>query len=392
MSPRAAASGPAGTGTGSAQRAPRASSPRASSARRSSRGAGAGTALRAGDRVAVTGAAGFIGSAVTRQLLARGAAVVAVAERLGHRDNLEGLDVELREADVRDAAAVRRALEDCRFVFHVAAVYDFWAKDPSVFYDVNVTGTRHVLQAAAEAGCERVVYTSTVGTLGLDATASGVPATEESVVDVSHLFGHYKRSKYVAEHEVLRAAAQGAPVTLVLPTFPLGPRDLRPTPTGKVVLDYLNGRIPGYVETAMNVVHVDDLALGHVLALERGRTGRSYILGGENVTMRELLARLSAATGLPPVERRFPRALALTAGAVSELIEGRMLGRAPSVPLEAARMSTTSMMFDDARARTELGYVSRPAGDAVSDSVRWFVEQGRVGPARRRRISLPPRS
>lgn len=383
MSPRPAASGRAGT------RSERRSDGTASTGTSSGDGA-AKVSLSATDRVAVTGAAGFIGSAVTRQLLDRGASVVAIAERTGQRDNLDGLDVDVREADVRDAASVRRALQGCRFVFHVAAVYDFWAKDPSVFYEVNVTGTRHVLEAAADAGSERVVYTSTVGTLGLDGAAAGVPATEDSAADISHLFGHYKRSKYVAEHEVLRAAAQGAPVTLVLPTFPLGPRDHRPTPTGKVVLDYLNGRIPGYVDTAMNVVHVDDLARGHLTALEYGDVGRSYILGGENITMRALLAMLSSVTGLPPVERRFPRALALAAGALSEVVEGRLLHRRPSVPLEAARMSTTTMAFDDSRARKELGYTSRPAVDAVADSVRWFVDHDRVAPSRRHRISVRP--
>jgi dihydroflavonol-4-reductase len=342
-----------------------------------------------GDRVAITGAAGFIGSAITRHVVSLGATAVAMVEPGGDHRNLEGLHVEVRPADVRDAASVRGAIGGCRFVFHAAAVYGFWAKDPAVFYEVNVGGTRNVLEAAAEEGCERIVYTSTVGTLGLDATARGVPATEGDVADVDHLFGHYKRSKYVAEHEVLRAGAEGAPVVLVLPTFPLGPRDHRPTPTGKVVVDYLNGRIPGYVDTAMNVVHVDDLARGHLLALERGRRGRSYIVGGDNLAMRDLLALLSRTTGLPPVGHRFPRALALTAGAVSELVEGRILGRQPSVPLEAARMSTTAMIFDDSRARSELGYTSRPPESAIEDSVRWFLDHGFVtNERRRRRISI----
>jgi len=385
VSPQAGATGPAGTGAPVTSHGPKATTVPDDAP------GGIGTPhviLRPGDRVAVTGATGFIGSAVTRQLLARGATVVAIAERAGHRDNLAGLDVEVREADVRHSGGVRRALDGCRFVFHVAALYDFWAKDPSDFYEVNVAGTRHVLQAANDAGCERVVYTSTVGTLGLNGTAAGVPATEESVAQISHLFGHYKQSKYVAEHEALRAAAQGTPVTLVLPTFPLGPRDLRPTPTGKVVLDFLNGRLPGYVDTSMNVVHVDDLARGHVLALERGQIGRSYILGGENVTMRELLAHLTSVTGLPPVTRRFPKAFALGAGIVSEYVEGRLLKHPPSVPLEAARMSTTAMLFDDSRARAELGYTSRPAVDAVADSVRWFVDQRRVMPPRLAKMSL----
>ncbi len=344
---------------------------------------GTAVTLTAGDRVTVTGAAGFIGSAITRRLLERGASVVAMAEPAGDRQNLRGLDVEVRPADVRDVLSVRRALAGSRFVFHAAAVYGFWARDPALFYDVNVHGTRNVLAAASAEGVERLVYTSTVGTLGLDGTSQGKLATEDSVADVSHLFGHYKRSKYVAEHEVLRAAAQGAPVTIVLPTFPLGPRDHRPTPTGKVVVDFLNGKIPGYVETAMNVAHVDDLATGHLLALERGRNGTSYIVGGENLSMRELLAAIAAVTGLPPVTVRLPKSLALAAGFVSEMVEGRILGRPPSVPLEAARMSTTTMIFDDSRARNELGYVSRPARDAVEDSVRWFVDHGYVAPARR---------
>lgn len=354
--------------------------------RRGSRQRHPAATLSSGDRVAVTGAAGFIGSAITRCLLERGAHVVALAEPDGDRRNLRGLDVEIRTADVRDADAVAGALEGCRFVFHSAAVYGFWARDPSVFYAVNVEGTRHVLDAAARTGAERVVYTSTVGTLGLDAADRGAGATEESIADVSHLFGHYKRSKYVAEHETLRAAAQGVPVVLALPTFPLGPRDRRPTPTGKVVLDFLNGKMPAYVDTAMNVAHVDDLAAGHVLALERGRIGRSYILGGENLSMRELLGLLADVSNLPPVARRVPRALALAAGVFCEAVQGRVLRRDPSVPLEAARMSTTSMIFDDARARRELGYASRPARLAVEDSVRWFVENGYVTPGRRAQI------
>jgi dihydroflavonol-4-reductase len=350
--------------------------------------------ITAGDRVAVTGAAGFIGSAITRQLLERGASVVALAEPGVDRQNLRGLEVEEQSADVRDAQSMRRALDGCRFVFHAAALYGFWAKDPVIFYDVNVEGTRNVLAAAADAGVERIVYTSTVGTLAPGGAAGGRPSTENSVGDISHLFGHYKRSKYVAEHEVLRAAAQGAPVTIVLPTFPLGPRDHRPTPTGKVVVDFLNGRIPGYVDTAVNVAHVDDLASGHLLALERGRIGRSYIIGGDNLSMRELLETLADVTGLRRVTRRFPKAFALAAGLASEVVQGRILGRSPSVPLEAARMSTTAMTFDDSRARTELGYASRPARDAIEDSARWFVDNGYVVPGRQATFALasPSRS
>ncbi|MGH9088115.1 MAG: hopanoid-associated sugar epimerase [Acidimicrobiales bacterium] len=345
--------------------------------------------LQPGDRVAVSGAGGFIGSAITRVLLARGASVVALVEPEGDRRNLRDIDVELFEVDVRDAATVRRAVKGARFVFHAAAVYGFWARDPAIFYDVNVEGTRHVIDAVAAAGCERMVYTSTVGTIGLHRAARGEPADETCVADVAHLFGHYKQSKYVAEHEILRAAAQGLPVNLVLPTFPLGPRDRRPTPTGKLILDFLNGKIPGYVDTSLNVAHVDDLAQCHLLALERGQVGRSYIAGGENLTMRHLLSQAASVTGLPAPKWQFPRALALAAGIASDTVQGRLLGREPFVALEAARMSTTNMIFDDARVRRELGYVSRPPIEAIEDSVRWFVENSYVRPDRRATIRLP---
>lgn len=343
-------------------------------------------AVAAGDRIVVTGAAGFIGSAVVRNLLDRQARVVALLEPGADERNLDGLAVERITVDVRDAEAVVKACAGARFIFHLAAMYKFWAPRPQDFYDVNVGGARNVLEAARRGGCERVVYTSTVGVLGLDGAARGEPADETCYADVAHLFGLYKRTKYVAEHEVLRAAAQGAPVSLVLPTFPLGPRDTRPTPTGKLVLDFLNGHIPAFVDTTLNVVHVDDLAAGHVLALERGAVGRSYIVGGENLGMGSFLATLAECTGLPAPKRQVPRAFALGVGTLSQLVEGRILRREPSVALEAARMSTTNMMFSDRRAREELGYSPRPAALAMTDSARWFVDNGYVTPRRAARI------
>ncbi|HEX4430059.1 MAG TPA: hopanoid-associated sugar epimerase [Frankiaceae bacterium] len=344
--------------------------------------------IEAGDRVVVSGAAGFIGAAVVRALLARGARVVALVEPGADERNLDGLDVERLRVDVRDADAVTAACTGARFVFHLAAMYRFWSRRPQDFYDVNVGGTRNVIRAARAASCERVIYTSTVGVLGLDGAAAGRPADETCYADVAHLFGLYKRTKYVAEHEVLREAAQGAPVSLVLPTFPLGPADRRPTPTGKVVVEFLNGRMPAFVDTTFNVVHVDDLAAGHLLALEGGRVGRSYIVGGENLPMREFLAVLAKSTGLPAPTKRVPRGVALGVGALSQLVEGRILRREPSVALEAARMSTTNMMFSDERARSELGYAPRPAAQAIADSARWFVENGYVEAKRLDRISL----
>ena len=346
-------------------------------------------ALGPGDRVGITGATGFIGSALARAVAARGASVVALVEPGADAANLEGLAVERREVDVRSAQAVGRAVDGCRMLFHVAALYRFWARDRRDFYDINVGGTLNVLDAARAAGVERTVYTSTVGTLGLDGLPDGVAADERRYPDVAHLFGSYKRSKYVAEHEVLRAAAQGMAVSIVMPTFPVGPRDRAPTPTGRLVLDYLNGRVPGFVDTTLNVVHVDDVAAGHVLALERGEVGRSYILGGENLSLERLLGILATATGLPAPSLRVPRALSLGVAWVSELVEGGLLRRHPSVPLEAARMSTTQMAFDDARARKELGYAPRPATEALVESARWFVDNGYVKAARRARITWP---
>jgi dihydroflavonol-4-reductase len=314
---------------------------------------------------------------------AKGAHVVALVEPGADLRNLAGLiDVERVTVDIRDAAAVRAAFEGARYAFHLAAIYRFWARDRRVFHAVNVGGTRNVIDAVLAAGCERLVYTSTVGVIGLESTTRGVPADETSLSDVSHLFGDYKQTKFAAEHEVLRAAAEGLNVSLALPTFPLGPGDTAPTPTGKVVVDFLNGKLPGFVDTALNVCHVDDLAMGHVAALEHGRQGRSYILGGENMSMREILQALADCSGLPMPRLAVPSSIGLAAAHASALIEGRLLGREPHVPLEGARMSTTKMIFNDDRARAEIGHKSRPARLAIEDSARWFAESGYVTPRR----------
>jgi ornithine--oxo-acid transaminase len=338
--------------------------------------------IESGDRVVITGASGFIGSAVVRAVQAAGADVVAVTEPGADSKNLSGLDVEVATADVRDAAALRSVFAGARYVFHLAAVYRFWARNASVFQDVNVGGTINVLDAVRAAGCERMVYTSTVGVIGLAGTKNGEPATETSYADIAHMFGHYKQTKFAAEHEVLRAAAEGLDVTLALPTFPLGPGDLAPTPTGKLVLDYLNGKMPAFADTAMNVCHVDDLALGHLAALEHGRRGRSYILGGENMTMREILRVLSDCSGLPMPRFQVPKSVLIPAAGASEFVEGRLLRREPHVPLEGVRMSTTRMIFNDDRARAEIGHKSRPARLAIEDSARWFADNGYVTPKR----------
>jgi len=339
-----------------------------------------------GDRVLVTGADGFIGSAVTRALLARGAKVVALLQPGVAHSNLDGLLVEPVLADLRDAPAVAAAAEGCRMIFHVAAIYRFWTRDEGDFYQVNVGATLNVINSVRSADVERVVYTSTVGTIGLDGTEHDMAADETAWARIAHLFGLYKQSKYVAEHEVLRAGAEGLPVVLVQPTLPLGPGDRAPTPTGKTVLDFLNGRIPGWFDTALNVVDVDDVAAGHLLAAERGAQGRSYVLGGENMELRQILDVLAAATGLPRAVIKVPRRVALVASHASDLVEGRLLHREPSIPLEGARMAATRMIFSDARARRELGYSSRPAVEAIVRSARWYADNGRVSAKRLARI------
>jgi ornithine--oxo-acid transaminase len=339
--------------------------------------------IEPGDRVVITGASGFIGSAVARAVQAKGAHIVALVAPGADVRNLQGIpDVQRVVVDIRDAGAVRSAFEGARYAFHLAAIYRLWARDPRIFHEVNVGGTLNVIQATLAAGCERLVYTSTVGVLGLGKTRHGEPADETCSADLAHMFGYYKRTKFAAEHEVLRAAAEGLDVSIAMPTFPLGPGDIAPTPTGKFVLDFLNGKMPAFVDTAMNVCHVDDLARGHVAALEHGRSGRSYILGGENMSMREILQALADCCGLRMPRFEVPRPLVVSAGMASSLVEGRLLRREPRVPLEGARMATTRMIFNDDRARAEIGHKSRPARLAIEDSARWFTDNGYVSPNR----------
>ncbi len=336
------------------------------------------------DPVLVTGASGFIGSATTRALLGAGYPVRVLVEPGRSDDNLAGLPVERIAGDIRDPTVVDAAMRGIAMVFHLAAVYRFWAADPDLFYDVNVGGTMNVLRAAQAANVRRVVYTSTVGTIGV--AHGGRLASERSVVHFDHLFGHYKRSKYLAEHEVLRAGASGLPVVLVHPTFPVGEGDSAPTPTGRTIVEFLNGRIPAYVDTALNVAHVDDVARGHVLAAERGTLGRSYILGGENMSLREMLATLGEISGLRAPRVRLTPGMVLPIVRTTEWLQGRVLRREPTLPSEPVRMATTRMEYDTARARDELGYTSIPAREALTRAVRWYVDNGFVKDSQVRRI------
>ncbi len=319
-----------------------------------------------------------------RALLRDGYEVRALCEPERDDDNLAGLPIERLVGDVRDPAALDRAVDGVTTVFHLAAVYRFWASDPDLFYDVNIGGTRNVLRAVRDAQCERVVYTSTVGTIGV--AEHGNLATEDTLVHFEHLFGHYKRSKYLAEHEVLRAGASGLPVVLVHPTFPVGERDTAPTPTGRTIVEFLNGRIPAYVDTALNVAHVDDVARGHVLAAQRGALGRSYILGGDNMSLQQMLATLADVCGLPtPRVRLSPRAV-LPIVRTAEWFQASVMRNEPTLPSEPVRMATTRMEYDTSRARTELGYTSMPARDALRRAARWFVDNGHVKDAQVARI------
>jgi dihydroflavonol-4-reductase len=336
------------------------------------------------ESVLVTGASGFIGSAVVRALVDGGYQVRALCEPGRDDDNLAGLPVERIVGDIRDPATLDHAVDDVSTVFHLAAIYRFWAADPNLFYDVNVGGTLNVIRAVERAGCNRLVYTSTVATLGV--AEDGRPASEQSLVHFEHLFGHYKRSKYLAEHEVLRAGATGLPVVLVHPTFPVGERDNAPTPTGRTIVEFMNGRIPAYVDTALNVVHVDDVARGHVLAAQRGAPGRSYILGGENMSLREMLATLADICGLAAPRIRVSPRLVLPIVRSAEWLQSTVMSREPTLPSEPVRMATTRMEYDTSRARSELGYSSMPARTALTRAARWFVENGFVKDARVERI------
>ena len=320
-------------------------------------------------RAFVTGGTGFIGANVVRALLAQGFKVRALVRPNSDRRNLEGLDIELVQGDVRDFPSVKRAMQDCGLVFHVAALYSFWVRPKRLIYEVNVDGTRNVLQAALELGIERVVYTSSVAALGL--REDGQPADEDTPVNPKHIIGDYKKSKYLAQEVALAYAKKGLPVVIVNPTFPVGPYDIKPTPTGQVIRDFLERRMPAYLETGMNVVAASDVAEGHLLAAEKGRIGEKYILGGENLTMRELLETLSEITGLPAPRVRLPYWPIL---ALSYLNAGwcRLAGGTPRMTPDTVRMSRHYMFFSPRKAVEELGLPQTPAEEALRRAVDWF--------------------
>jgi dihydroflavonol-4-reductase len=322
-------------------------------------------------KVLVTGATGFVGGAVARALVSRGIDVRVIARAGADLQNLQGLNVERIEGDLRDEASLRKALTGCRQLYHVAAHYALWAKDPSIFYDVNVTGTKNLLKAARNVGTERIVYCSTIGAIGLP--PEGGLGTEETPVSLEQMAGHYKRSKYLAEQEVLKLARAGLPVVIVNPSAPVGAADVKPTPTGQIVVDFMKGRMPAYIETGLNIVDVDDVAAGHLLAMEKGRIGERYILGSKNLMLREVLEILSRLTGMKAPTIKLPR-LAILPLAYFNLWIANITGQPPRIPLEGVKMAKYKMHYDCSKAIRELGIPQTPPEVALEKAVRWFRE------------------
>ena len=324
-------------------------------------------------RALVTGATGFVGAAVARALLAQGWQVRALARPNSDRSNLRSLAVEQTVGDLNDPPSLSAALADCTALFHVAADYRLGARDPDQLYRNNVEGTRHIMLAAHNAGIRRIVYTSSVATLGLP--KGGMPGDERTPVAISDMIGHYKRSKFLAEQVVRQFAAEGLPVVIVNPSTPVGPGDVKPTPTGRTILDAARGRMPAYVDTGLNVVHVDDVAMGHLQAFQRGRVGECYVLGGQDMSLKDILTEVAHLVGRRPPRIRLPHAAVMP---VAYLAEGfaRIVGSNPRITVESVRMSRKLMFFSSAKAASELGYSARSPKLALADAVGWFEERG----------------
>jgi len=325
----------------------------------------------------VTGASGFVGAAVVRALLAEGEHVRALVRASSDRTNLEGLPVEIAIGDITDRSSLDPAIHGCRFVFHVAADYRLWAPDPRPMFAANVDGSLNVVESAAEHVIERLVYTSSVAVLGIHADRT--PADETSPVSIADMIGPYKRSKYVAEEAVKRRAAElGLSLVVVNPSTPIGPGDVRPTPTGRIIVDAATGRMPAFVDTGLNLVHVDDVARGHLLALERGVAGERYILGGDDLTLERILALVAKHCGRRPPRLRLPRASVYPVAVISEII-ARITGKEPRVTLDGLRMARKHMYFSSRKANRELGYRWREPEEAIVDALDWFRQNGYLG-------------
>jgi len=329
-----------------------------------------------GKPVLVTGATGFVGAAVARALIAAGRRVRALCRPNSDRRNVSGLDLEIAEGSLEDDASLTNAVGGCGALYHVAADYRLWVRDPQAMYRSNVDGTRALMTAALAVGVERVVYTSSVAVLGLH--ADGTPSDENTASTLDDMVGPYKRSKFLAEAEVRRLVeTRKLPAVIVNPSTPIGPRDIKPTPTGRMIVEAASGRMPAFVDTGLNLVHVDDVARGHLLAEEQGRVGERYILGGENLSLAEILRRIAAITGGRPPKLRLPLPVVWPVAVAAEAW-GRVTGKEPMVTFDSLRMARKKMYFSAAKAERELGFRARPVNEALADAIRWFRSAGMV--------------
>jgi dihydroflavonol-4-reductase len=325
-------------------------------------------------RVFITGATGFVGSHVAQAYAAHGASLRLLTRQTSSTAALKGLDAELVTGDLRDPEKLRSALRGCDALIHVAADYRLWVRDPDEMYASNVTGTRELLRIAQEVGVERVVYTSSVATMGFK--TDGTVVDEATPVELADMIGHYKRSKFLAEQEAVKAAQSGQHVMILNPTTPIGAGDAKPTPTGRIIVDFLNRKFPAYVDTGLNLVDVGEVAQMHVAALERGIPGERYILGGENLTLKQILDRMSTITGLPSPTMKVPHAVAMTFAFFEENITGRLLGREPRATVEAVRMGRKMMFASSAKAERDLGFHVLPVYNAMRTAIEWFAANG----------------
>jgi len=331
----------------------------------------------------VTGAAGFLGSHVARQLVARGDDVRVLLRASSTNRAIADLSLEYVTGDLRDPASLNRAMKGVKRVFHVAADYRLWARRSREIYDSNVGGTKNLLAAAKRAGVEQLIYTSTVATIAVDRPKLPNEFTDAKL---DEMVGHYKRSKWMAEREVLNAAKSGLPVIVAMPTTPVGPWDWKPTPTGKIILDFLNGKMPGYVETGLNFVGVEECAAGHLLLAEKGKVGERYLLGGENLTLKAMLDMLAKVTGLRAPSLKIPHGLALGV-AYANTVFSRLLGREPGIPIEGVKIARHMMFVDCSRAQRELGFKACPVAAALERAVRWYEANGYIAKGRVKRMA-----
>ena len=324
----------------------------------------------------ITGATGFVGSHVARELAAQGADLRLLVRPTSRRDNIAELRAEAAVGDLCEPESLKKAMAGCEFVFHIAADYRLWVRDPRQMYRANVEGTRAIIRAAQESGIRRVIYTSSVATMGF--TREGHIAAEDSPVSIDDMVGHYKRSKFMAEQCALEAGRKGANVVVVNPTTPIGESDIKPTPTGRIVVDFLKRKFPAYVDTGLNLADVKEVARGHLLAMEKARPGERYILGGENLTLKQILDKLAALTGLPSPTMKVPHAVAMGFAIFDQFFTGTILGKEPRATIDAVKMGRKKMYASSAKAERELGYRLLPVEDALRRAIEWFQTHGYV--------------